>query len=253
MNRTQKILWIGTLALAVILAGSTSNLLAKDDPTTAYHPVITMLEGSVKVMGEKYGVWEPAEVGLLLLSGDVVKTDRGSSAEIQFLSGKVRIYENSMLVVPSIGVQDRKKDIQDIVVDEGDVLFDINPLGLQKHFEFRTKNVQGGVKGTVFMVSYVNDGTTVSVYRGTVWVSGLGEAKAMMKVLKAGQAIRFDTGDEDFNDIREFDPDDSCIQDYQDYTYNAPPGLDDQDRVPSDSNANEDNNGVRTRPEKIKK
>ena len=103
-----------------------------------------------------------------------------------------------------LGVQERKKDIQDVVVEEGDALFDINPLGVQRQFEFRTKNIQGGVKVTVFMVSYVNEGTTVSVHKGTVWVSEPGRDKGKVKVLEEGDAIRLEAVD-DFNDVLVFD------------------------------------------------
>jgi hypothetical protein len=235
------------IVTTAIIAMCASNLKAQDHELKPYHPVITVVEGNVKVMGLKYSVWEPAEVGTLLLSGDTVKTERGSRAEIRFMSGTVRLYENSILVVPSIGVQDRKKDIQDIAVENGDVLFQINPLGVERQFEFRTKNVQGGVKGTVFMVSYVNDGTTVNVYEGTVWVSQPGKEKNSLKILEAGNAIRVEDAD-DFGDVRGFDSDYNAA----DYSYNVPPGLDAQSRLPADYNANPDNNGVRTRPAKEK-
>jgi len=248
MNRYLKNIIAAAAAITIALMVNASKLNAKNEGMVAYHPVISTVSGSVKIMGLKYSVWEPATVGSLLLSGDTVKTGWDSSVEIQFLSGKVRLYENSILIIPSIGAQDRKKDVQDMVVEEGDVLFDINPLGVQRQFEFRTKNVQGGVKGTVFMVSYVNDGTTVSVHEGTVWVSEVGWERGKVKVLKAGDAIRVGAAD-DLDDVRGFDPD----YDIEDYSYNVPPGLDSQSRLPADYNANPDNNGVRERPDKIKK
>jgi hypothetical protein len=236
------------MIMMVILTINASNLKAEDAGTAAYHPVVTVAEGSVMVMGLEYSIWEPAPVGTLLLSGDKVKTGWGSRAEIRFMSGVVQLYENTLLIVPSIGVQDRKKDIQEVVVEKGDALFDINPLGVQRQFEFRTKNVQGGVKGTVFLVSYINDGTTVGVYDGTVWVSRPGRGSSKVSVLGAGNTIRVE-GEDEIGNVRGFDPD----FEIEDYSYNVPSGLDAQSRLPADYNADPDNNGVRTRPLNTKK
>ena len=241
MNRSFKECLIGALVLTVALTVCPVGLCAQDD-VAAYHPVVTVVEGSVKVMGLKYSMWEPVTEGTLLLSGDTVKTGWNSRAEIRFLGGTVQLYENSVLIIPSIGVQDRRKDIQEVVVEEGDVLFDINPIGVKRQFEFRTKNIQGGVKGTVFRVSYVHEGTTVNVYEGTVWVSAVGRERAGLKVLEAGSSIRVDST----CDLAAADRT-STTADLADYSYSVPPGLDSQSRLPSDFNADPDNEGLRTR------
>jgi len=247
MKKALKISLIGAAVISAVLAFNVTNLRAEGETSSAFHPVITGIEGSVKVMGLKYSLWEPATEGTLLLSGDMVKTGWGSRAEVRFLSGTVQLYENSLLVIPSIGVQDRKKDIQEIVVEEGDVLFDINPMGVERQFEFRTRNIQGGVKGTVFTVSYVHDGTTVNVYEGTVWISEPGRERVNLKVLEAGDAIRIESSRDFSSDVRGFDPD----YNIEDYSYSVPPGLDSQSRLPADYNADPDNNGVRTRGNEV--
>jgi hypothetical protein len=247
MKPYYKKLFVAALVVTTALMIFVCDLRAQEQSLAAFHPVISSLEGRVEILGTKYSIWEPATVGMLLLSGDTIRTTGGSSAEIQFLSGKVRLYENSVLIIPSIGIQDRKKDVQDMVLEEGNVLFDINPLGVRRQFEFRTKNIQGGVKGTVFNVRYLNDGTTVSVLEGTVWVSAPDRSSGKVKVLKAGKSLRVEKN-EKLEDALESD----CSTSVDDYDYNVPSGLISKDSVPSDFNANPDNNGVRSRPSKDK-
>lgn len=234
MTRTLGKWLVASVTLAVLLAVSPANLRAKDNKADIFHPVITLSEGNVMVMGQEYSLWEPAPEGTLLLSGDKVKTGWDSRAEIRFLSGVVKLYENSLLIIPSIGVQDRKKDIQDMVVEEGEVLFDINPLGAQRQFEFRTKNVQGGVKGTVFKVRCNNDETTVGVYEGKVWVSEPDRKRSNIRILKAGQAVHVDT----VNDLVEFTSADLDTPD--EYVEKS---IDDRDKVKDNDDKDKDKDG----------
>ncbi|MEE8319612.1 MAG: FecR family protein [bacterium] len=136
-----------------------------------FHPVITFEKGDVKVKGAESEDWEPASAGMLLLSGDTVETGKKSQVEIQFASGVVHMYEDSVMVIPSIGQTRRHKDIRRIFMDEGAGIFNIKPLGIEKGFEFRTKSVQGSVRGTVFAVKVKDNKTTVAVYSGIVVVS----------------------------------------------------------------------------------
>jgi len=212
-----------------------------EEPGEVFHPQIREIRGPVMVKGAKYSIWEPAEAGMLLLSGDVLRTEKGGFARVEFASGIIELYETTVMVIPSIGVQDRKKDIQEVIVQEGKTLFDINPLGVQKGFQFRTKNVQGGVKGTLFTVSYLNDGTAVNVYRGEVFVSDLEGTPGTMKSLDKGKALRVNH-DSGFSNVKRFDPE-SALEDYK---YNIPPSLDGKG-LPADYNANPRNKGIRNR------
>ncbi len=242
MKRFMEKIFLAGLVITVALIVSVCDLRAEDQNLAAFHPVISNLEGNVKVLGLKYSVWEPATVGTLLLAGDTIMTGWNSRAEISFLSGTVHLYENSIMIIPSIGVQDRKKDIQEVFVEEGNARFDINPLGVQRHFEFRTKNVQGGVKGTVFTVSFVDKGTNISVSEGTVWISNPDREVKTVRVLDTGDIIRVETP-EDFLKVRGVNPD----YDIEDYSYNVPPGQEEKSSLPADYNSNPDNNGVRSR------
>ena len=235
----------GTLVLvAIIFLGFPGVLCAmssSEEPGEVYHPQVRETSGPVMVKGAKYSIWEPVEEGMLLLSGDVLKTGKEGFARIEFASGIIDIYETTVMVIPSIGIHERKKDFREVVVQEGNVLFDINHLGVERGFEFRTKNVQGGVKGTMFTVSYLEGGTSVSVYRGVVQVSDLEGSENTQVKLTAGKTVRVEKRT-DFNVVRGFDPEIAL----ENYKYNVPPGLDGKG-IPSDYNANPDNNGVRDR------
>jgi hypothetical protein len=238
MRKFTKRLVILSTVLLLHLVASAGNLKG-DGSGSVYHPLITHVDGTVRVMGKEHSVWEPAEVGTLLLSGDIVKTGANASAEIMFLSGRVRLYQNSVLIIPSTGVQSRKKDIKEIFVEKGNALFDINPLGVRREFEFKTRNVQGGVKGTRFAVSYLENGTSVVVYRGKVVISDLHRSQETKRDLTAGTAIRVEGGGS-FSKAWGFDPE----IDIEKYNYAIPPGLDSKG-MPSEHKANPKNKGVR--------
>ena len=238
-RRFETVLMIVLLLLclpAVVVAMSSA-----DGAPEAFHPTITEVKGQVEVKSIKYPVWEEVQEGMLLLTGDILRTKKGGFARIEFASGIIELYETTVMVIPSIGVQDRKKYIQEVIVDEGKALFDINPLGVERGFEFRTKNIQGGVKGTIFTVSYLEGGTSVNVYRGVVQVSDLEGSENTQVELVAGNSVRVEKRT-DFRAVQKFDPELTL----DNYRNNIPPGLDGKG-FPADNNANPGNNGVRKR------
>ena len=147
--------WLtAAIVLAVFLMVFSMDLRAEERNTASSPPVVTSVEGSVKIIGKSGPAWRTARVGTLLRSGDRVKTGPKSISEIRFPSGKIRLYENSVLIVPDIRGRGGDRDIRRVVVRDGSAVFDINPQGVRRKFEFRTRNVQGGVKGTRFAVGY---------------------------------------------------------------------------------------------------
>ena len=166
--------------------GSTDSAMGR---IKAFHPVITLEKGEVTVKGSESEGWEQASVGMLLFSGDTVVTGKASQAEIQFASGAVRIYENSSIVIPSIGENSRLKDVREIFIDNGAGTFKINPQGTKGGFEFRTKTVQGSVRGTVFTVTVKKNRTMVAVFSGMVEVSDSEGTPGSSVTLEKGQAI----------------------------------------------------------------
>ena len=229
------------LAIFLCLPAGLRAMSSGEEPGKVYHPQVRETIGPVVVKGAQGSIWEPVEEGMLLLSGDVLKTDKVGFARIEFASGIIELYETTVLAIPSIGVQDRKKDIQEVSIEEGKALFDINPLGVERGFEFRTKNIQGGVKGTMFTVSYLDGGTSVNVYRGVVRVSDLERSESSQVELLAGNTVRVEKRT-DFRGVQKFDPELAL----DNYRNNIPPGLDGKG-FPADYNANPGNKGVRKR------
>ena len=182
--------------------GSTDSAIGR---IKAFHPVITLEKGEVTVKGAESEGWEQASVGMLLFSGDTVVTGKASQAEIQFASGAVRIYENSSIVIPSIGENSRLKDVREIFIDNGTGTFKINPQGTKKGFEFRTKTVQGSVRGTVFTVTVKTDKTIVTVSSGLVEVSDSEGTPESSVTLEKGQGIISDSS-EGLGEVLSFEP-----------------------------------------------
>jgi hypothetical protein len=167
----------------------------KDDVPAAVHPVIREVKNDVTVKGVKYSVWEPAEERMLILSGDVIRTGDRSFARLEFLSGTAEIYKNSEVLIPSTGKMDRKKDILDMEMSYGKVRFDINPLGAQRQFTFRTGHSIGIVQGTRFVVKAGKDTTRVVVYEGSVAVTDKnGDAGARRTITRGQYMTMFENG-----------------------------------------------------------
>lgn len=165
-----------------------------------FHPVIAHAKGDVRIRKEGEEGWTGASTGMLLLTGDEIVTGADSQAVIRFASGSVRIYENSVMVVPSIGPDRQRKDIRNIFIDEGAGRFLINPRGTREGFEFRTKTVQGSVRGTDFTVKVKETFTIVVVSKGTVELSDGEGGSERTVALNRGEAARLDEG-KVFDDI----------------------------------------------------
>lgn len=165
-----------------------------------FHPVIAHAQGDVKIRKEGEESWIDAGAGMLLLSGDEIVTGVDSQAVIRFASGSVRIYENSVMVVPFLGPDRQRKDIRNIFIDEGAGRFMINPRGTREGFEFRTKTVQGSVRGTDFTVKVKETFTIVVVSKGIVELSDGEGGSERTFALKRGEAARLDEG-KVFDDI----------------------------------------------------
>ena len=188
-----------------IIPAAAAAMSGSDEQVETFHPTITSVKGTVTVKGAKYPAWEEVSEGMLLLSGDTLRTGRNSYARVEFPSGSIEIYETTVLVIPTIDIKERKKDIHEVFIEDGKTLFDINPTGVERDFKFRTRNIQGGVKGTVFTVSYLDGGTTVNVYSGVVEVSGPGGSGDGKVALAAGRAVRVNRRS-DLKKVMNFDP-----------------------------------------------
>ena len=162
-------------------------------------PVISLVQGDVRVLSEGAAELEPAEVGRVLASGDTIKTGTASSAEISFASGKMRLYEHSVIIIPEIVDESDKRDIHSVTLDEGTGIFKIKKRGAKKKFKVNTTNICAGVKGTLYAVKHEKPmkRSRVFVFSGSVEVTDEDITPDTATKLKRGQSIDVD-GNEGF-------------------------------------------------------
>jgi len=133
------------------------------------------LDGDVSIGRGEPAAWQAARSGDPLAPGDRIRTGAGAHAEVLLGSATVRLYENSLLRLPSSGAADAKGQ-RSLHLEQGRSLFDVvkRKLGLAP-FEVETPQVVVSVKGTRFEVALGRDLAEVSVFHGVV---GLREPRA---------------------------------------------------------------------------
>jgi hypothetical protein len=196
------IVLIAFLVMPAIVFGMASF----DYPVVA--PVVSFVQGNVTVKEAGAADWVEVEVGRLLASGDTLRTGPSSKAEISCATGKMRLFENTVIVVPEVLDEGDKKDIRKVELEDGTGLFRIKKRGMDKGFEVLTENIIAGVKGTLFGVKYEKPGkkSTVFVYRGVVLVTNMQRTPETATELRRGQALEV-TEDGGFRGRKYFDPD----------------------------------------------
>ena len=154
-------------------------------------PKVSLVEGDVIRKVPEITDWSDAIVGDHLVSGENLKTGIKSRSEVEFASGRMRLYQNSVLVVPEIGTdEENTSDIRHVEVEEGAGIFNILKRGRKKGFTFGTKHIIGGVKGTIFSLKSWEDRTEVAVMRGSVEIADRKNPKNKI-ILTKGQKITF--------------------------------------------------------------
>jgi FecR protein len=150
------------LVLAVLVL---ANVPAKAGDT---QPELSVVIGAVEIGRGEPPAWQAAHVGDLLGAGDSVRTGRGGRAEVNLGTGVARLFENSLLRLPSEGM--RPEGAAAVGLDHGASLFDVHPRRPGDPFEVRTPEVVASVKGTRFGVVLEDTSAMVSVYTGLVGV-----------------------------------------------------------------------------------
>jgi hypothetical protein len=163
------------------------------------HPIVTEVRGDVKVKGVKYGIWEPVEKRMLVLSGDMIKTGPDSQVRLEFASGMIDLYSSTLLFIPSISVMDL-----DVTLAQGKAKFDISHRDQARQFHYRTGNSSGQVKGTLFVVHAEEGQTMVAVYRGAVDVMDASGSEASRVSLVKGDYVTINSTN-DINKVATFD------------------------------------------------
>ncbi len=136
-------------------------------------PRLSLVLGSVEIGTGEPPVWRKAHGGELLAPGDAVRTGSGGRAEIALGAGTMRVYENSVLRLPSDGID--RRGVKEVEMDGGVSLFDILKRDKdEEDFKVRTPEAVVMVKGTRFSVD-LNAGLAISVFRGLVGVHDLAQ------------------------------------------------------------------------------
>ena len=195
---------IGVLTIALLIPAMAFGMASFDFPVVA--PVVSFVQGDVTVKGDGATDWVAAEIGRLLASGDTVKTGPSSKAEISCATGKMRLYENTVIIVPEVVDEGDKKDVRQVHLDDGTGLFRIKKRGVEKGFEVHTSNIIAGVKGTLFAVLTEKPKrfSRVAVYSGVVEVTDKERTPGTATELKKGQSMGVE--DEGFGDKDYLDP-----------------------------------------------
>ena len=193
-----------TLILAVALMPVTAYGMASFDYPVV-NPILSVVDGDVTIKWSGMSQWDAAEAGMLLNSGDTVKTGPASKAEISCATGKMRLYENTVVIIPEVVDEGDKKDIRKVKLEDGAGMFKIKKRGVEKGFEVHTQHIIAGVKGTLFAVvtSIDDDFSRVAVYSGVVEVTDT--AGTPETAIELGKDTSVDAHPEGFSDVQDFE------------------------------------------------
>ena len=128
--------------------------------TVHTNPVTVIHDGKSKTVGG---------FGLVLMKGDVVKTGKTGKATVVLAAGDtISIAPNSSLGITREPVKKIKKTFSGFLLSAiGKIRAKVKRIK-RRRIEIRTANAVIGVKGTEFIVEYVNKQTTVGTLEGLV-------------------------------------------------------------------------------------
>lgn len=125
---------------------------------TGKNVAVTDAQGTVQVMSQGSSTWSPVAFGMMLSTGDTIKTGKDSYADLSFngtgQDAIVRVDANSSMKIADYIVSDKienKKIALDLAM--GDILVKANQLKSESQFTVRTPTSVVGVRGTGFKVS----------------------------------------------------------------------------------------------------
>ncbi|MDD5423118.1 MAG: FecR domain-containing protein [Candidatus Omnitrophota bacterium] len=119
---------------------------------------VVEMKGTVEIMKEGATEWTPATIWMKLGTGDTVRTEKDSYADLNFngigQAALVRVGESSSMKVASYVASGNAAD-RKIALDlsMGDVLVKANKMKTESQFQVKTPTSIVGVRGTGFKVS----------------------------------------------------------------------------------------------------
>lgn len=137
--------------------------------------VLAKATGQVEVRSHQAATWKNVSTGTSLHFGDVIRTGAQSKAEVRFESGIIRMYENTILELPSqppqLKVSDDSGQLKKVFLQRGRSLFEVFKNRLSGGFEVTSPGLITGVKGTIFRVTEEEGIKGVTVFEGIVSVT----------------------------------------------------------------------------------
>ncbi|MFH0738818.1 MAG: FecR family protein [Candidatus Omnitrophota bacterium] len=146
------------LCSSLIFSGAKAQQLEKVE--------LTNISGDAEVLFEGADEYTAAQEGMVLESGDKIKTFSSSSAELSFNENNtnlVRLNENTSVQISSSG--DEK-----LAMTEGEVFSSISELSGGSAFEIRTPTAVSGARGTDWVTKVTEEGTDVEALESEPYV-----------------------------------------------------------------------------------
>ncbi len=172
-------------------------LMAVSFAEAAQKAKISIARGRVEVKIEK-NVWQKARIGQVLSERSVIRTGKGSYANLILEGGsKIRIEENSELGIKTMGIKNKAK-VSVFNLISGKIFSVVNKLAKKDVFNIETPTAVAGVRGTGLGMQNINNIVKVDVAWGFVemW-DPRDEEKRIM--IRANQGASYDG--EEFPDI----------------------------------------------------
>ncbi|HEX9757857.1 MAG TPA: FecR domain-containing protein [Nitrospiria bacterium] len=147
--------------------------------------------GNVEIQTSGKSTWERVASTVTLNPGDILRTGVRSQAEVGFNGGIIRMYENTLLRLPKIGMEvsdESSIKSQQAFLTYGKAIFNIVKRSFANSFEVVTPSLIAGVKGTVFRVVEEPEEQTVSVFEGVVQVSRSGKTGETVELVEKQMA-----------------------------------------------------------------
>ncbi len=135
--------------------------------------------GNVQVLEENSKVWDSAQEGQVLETGDEIRVGDNSEATLTMQADtQVHLSANSDLKVGQIEPNTTNGFLSHLVVLAGVILSDVKKNLLESHssFEIEANGMVCGVRGTAFEVSNINGTVVTATHEGKVETINNGES-----------------------------------------------------------------------------
>ncbi len=156
--------------------------------------ILSIIGGDVYVLKAGTESWEKAEVGTTLQPGDIVKSARGSHAEVTFFDGStIELEQSTELAMSELSVDDNGSTTTRLAQSLGKTISRVKKLAdPASKYEVETPAAIAAVRGSVMEVTVEDDGTTtVANVSGDIRVIVDGEEyiihEGMKRTIKPGE------------------------------------------------------------------